>query len=70
MRGNQAIELTKVDKLLTEALDEHFTLDNCCGVLLAIDVNTVVSQNGFYDIYFECKRCKERIVLTRSIKPL
>ncbi len=64
MQGNQTIELTDTEILLSVALDQHFENDNCNGVLIAMgEFCSSVDDSGSYKFFFKCKKCEGEITL-------
>ena len=65
MQGNQPIKLTDPDRLLSEALDKHFTTNDCFGVLAYAGLQT---DNDFDIVNFLCKRCGQMVTIIESNK--
>lgn len=60
MQGNQAIELTDTEIILSVVLDRHFTESNCDGVLCYVGFNYAGITR--FD-YYICEKCQEIIKL-------
>lgn len=52
MQGNQVVELTDFEILLSAAMDLHFTNDNCDGVLIEQELTP-----PYLYLRYKCKNC-------------
>ncbi len=59
MQGDQPIEMTINEWMLSEAMDEHFSTENCGGVLIstAIIVDQFYGESPVDKYQFVCKKC-------------
>lgn len=67
MQGNRPIKLTDPDRLLSEAMDQHFTKNHCYGVLTYAGLDCKAYENLDL-VKFTCKKCKQIIIIAESNK--
>lgn len=61
MKGDQVVELTLEEQMLSKAISVHMGNDNCCGMLIYACwiSNNMDLTNKIYQ--FVCKKCHEVI---------